>query len=99
MLTNRGKHSIHGRPASIDNLESYTDLEGDTVFGLDTKDRLLTRTERKSGLGSISLVIGYNAARVLPNKPRRILKESLAKVMLPPLLTAMGLSLAAGRAA
>jgi len=27
---------------------------------------------------------------VLPNKPRWILKESLAKVMLPPLLTAMG---------
>ena len=86
----RGKHSIHGRPASIDNLESYTDLEGDTIFGLDTKDRLLTHTERKSGLGSISLAIGCNAARVLPNKPRRILKESLAKVMLPPLLTAMG---------
>ena len=62
--TNRGKHSIHGRPASIDNLESYTDLEGDTVFGLDTKDRLLIRTERKSGLGSISLVIGYNAASI-----------------------------------
>ena len=62
--TNRGKHSIHGRPASIDNLESYTDLEGDTVFGLDTKDRLLTHTERKSGLGSISLAIGYNAASI-----------------------------------
>ena len=60
----RGKHSIHDRPASIDNLESYTDLEGDTVFGLDTKDRLLTHTERKSGLGSISLVIGYNAASI-----------------------------------
>jgi len=63
------------------------------------EDRLLTRTERKSGLGSISLAIGCNAARVLPNKPRRILKEPLAKVMLPPLLAAMGLSLAAGRAA
>ena len=62
--TNRGKHSIHDRPASIDNLESYTDLEGDTVFGLDTKDRLLTHTERKSGLGSISLVIGYNATSI-----------------------------------
>ena len=62
--TNRGKHSIHDRPASIDNLESYTDLEGDTIFGLDTKDRLLTHTERKSGLGSISLVIGYNAASI-----------------------------------
>ena len=62
--TNRGKLSIHGRPASIDNIESYTDLEGDTIFGLDTKDRLLTHTERKSGLGSISLVIGYNAASI-----------------------------------
>ena len=62
--TNRGKHSIHDRPASIDNLESYTDLEGDTIFGLDTKDRLLTHTERKSGLGSISLAIGYNAASI-----------------------------------
>ena len=28
------------------------------------EDRLLTRTERKSGLGSISLVIGYNAASI-----------------------------------
>ena len=62
--TNRGKHSIHDRPASIDNLESYTDLEGDTIFGLDTKDRLLTHTERKSGLGSTSLVIGYNATSI-----------------------------------
>ena len=28
------------------------------------EDRLLTHTERKSGLGSISLVIGYNAASI-----------------------------------
>lgn len=62
--TNRGKHSIHDRPEEIDNLESYDDLEGDTIFGLDTSDRLLTHTERKSGLGSISLVIGYNATNI-----------------------------------
>ena len=39
-------------------------MEGDTIFGLDTKDRLLPHTERKSGLGSIRLVIGYNATGI-----------------------------------
>ena len=35
---------------------------------------------------------------VLPNKPRWILKEPLAKVMLPPLLTTMGAEFSSWRA-
>lgn len=49
---------------AIDNLERFGDLEGDTIFGKDAKDRLLTHTDRKSGLGSISLILGYNAASI-----------------------------------
>ena len=62
--TRQGKRSIHDRPAAIDNLERFGDLEGDTIFGKDAKDRLLTHTDRKSGLGSISLILGYNAASI-----------------------------------
>ena len=36
-------------------------MEGDTIFGKDTKDRILTHVERKSGLLSASLVRGYNS--------------------------------------
>ena len=63
--TNRGKHSIHDRPEIINQLGRYGDLEGDTIFGKDTKDRLLTHVDRKSGLGSISLLIGHNSTDIV----------------------------------
>lgn len=72
--TNRDKHSIHDRPNEVDNLSRYGDLEGDTIFGKDTKDRLLTHTDRKSGLGSISLIIGYNAT-IVPKQTKRDLER------------------------
>ena len=59
--TNRDKNNIANRPEAINNLERYGDLEGDTIFGKDTKDRILTHVERKSGLLSASLVRGYNS--------------------------------------
>lgn len=62
--TNRDKHSIHDRPAIIDEKGRIRDLEGDTVVGLDKKDRLLTHSDRKSGLASISKIIGFNANKV-----------------------------------
>ena len=62
--TNRMKHSIHDRPDVVDKLARIGDLEGDTIFGKDPKDRLLTHIDRKTGLISIGLVIGYNAHNI-----------------------------------
>lgn len=62
--TNRTKHNIAERPEIINSLTRYGDLEGDTIFGKDTKDRILTHVERKSGLLSASLVRGYNSHNI-----------------------------------
>ena len=59
--TDRTKHSIHDRPEAVDKLERLGDLEGDTIVGRDQKDRLLTHTERVTGIVSISRIIGFNA--------------------------------------
>lgn len=58
------KRSIHTRPAVIEELTRYGDLEGDTVFGSDTKDRILTHVDRTTGLLSLSLVLGYDSHRI-----------------------------------
>ena len=62
--TNRIEHSIHDRPAVVDELDRFGDLEGDTIVGKDKKDRLLTHTERITGIISISRIIGFNAHKV-----------------------------------
>ena len=62
--TNRDKHSINERPEIINSLARVGDLEGDTIFGKDTKDRLLTHVDRKTGILSISLIKGYNANNI-----------------------------------
>ena len=62
--TNRDKHNISERPKEVDDLERYGDLEGDTIFGLDKKDRILTHTDRKSGLLAASLVRNFNANKI-----------------------------------
>lgn len=62
--TNRTEHSIHDRPAIVDEKGRIRDLEGDTIVGLDPKDRLLTHSDRKTGLASISRIIGFNAYKV-----------------------------------
>jgi len=48
--TNRDKHHISERPKEVDELKYYGDLEGDTILGLKTTDRILTHVDRKSGL-------------------------------------------------
>lgn len=58
------KRNIAERPAVINNLERIGDLEGDTIFGKDTRDRILTHIERKSGLLSASLVRRYNGQNI-----------------------------------
>lgn len=60
--TNR--RNISERPEIINNLGRIGDLEGDTIFGKDTKDRILTHIERKSGLLSASLVRKYNGHKI-----------------------------------
>lgn len=62
--TNRATHSIHNRPEVVNNLERIGDLEGDTIVGKDKRDRLLTHTDRKTGLTSISLVLSHNASKI-----------------------------------
>lgn len=58
------KRNIAERPEIINNLERIGDLEGDTIFGKDTRDRILTHVERKSGLLSASLVRRYNGQNI-----------------------------------
>ena len=59
--TTRGKRSIHTRPVVIEELTRYGDLEGDTIFGRDSKDRILSHVDRVTGLLSLSLILGYNS--------------------------------------
>lgn len=70
--TNRTKHSIHDRPEAVDRLERLGDLEGDTIVGKDQKDRLLTHTERITGIVSISRVIGFNAHSIYKQSEKDI---------------------------
>ena len=62
--TNRNKRNISERPKEIDGLKRYGDLEGDTIFGRDTKDRILTHVDRKSGVLSASLVRNFDADKI-----------------------------------
>ena len=59
--TTKNIRSIRQRPKEVDSLLRFGDLEGDTIFGKDTKDRLLTHVDRYTGLGSISLILGHNS--------------------------------------
>ena len=45
-----GKRNIATRPGVVDELGRLGDLEGDTIFGKDSRDRLLTHVERKTGV-------------------------------------------------
>jgi len=56
--------SIHDREPVIEQRARLGDLEGDTVVGLDTKDRLLTHVDRASGECSLGIVLGYNARKI-----------------------------------
>lgn len=60
----RDKRSIHDRPVVIEELTRYGDLEGDTIFGLDTKDRILSHIDRVTGVLSLSLILGYDSYKI-----------------------------------
>lgn len=70
--TNRARHSIHDRPEIVDELGRLGDLEGDTIVGKDKTDRLLTHTERITGIVSISRIIGFNAHKVCSQSKKDI---------------------------
>lgn len=58
------KQSIHSRPTAVEELTRYGDLEGDTIFGKDTKDRLLTHVDRVTGILSLSLILEYDSHKI-----------------------------------
>lgn len=58
------KRSIHDRPTIVKSLGRIGDLEGDTIVGKDTKDRLLTHVDRLTGKLSISRIISYDSFKV-----------------------------------
>lgn len=60
----KNKRGIHTRPAVIEQLTRYGDLEGDTIFGKDTKDRILSHVDRVTGLLSLSLVLSYDSYKI-----------------------------------
>ena len=65
--------SIHDRAPVIENRTRLDDYEGDTVVGLDKKDRLLTYVDRTSGECLIGLVLGFNAVKIA-NKTSNLLE-------------------------
>lgn len=81
--TTKDKRSIHDRPAVVEELARYGDLEGDTIFGKDTRDRILTHVDRVTGLVSLSLVLGYDSSRIhqqTVTDVRRIFGESIRTI-------------------
>lgn len=60
----KDKRSIHDRPVVVERLTRYGDLEGDTIVGSDKKDRILTHTDRVTGIVSLSRVIGFDSYKV-----------------------------------
>ena len=56
--------SIHERDQIIEYRTRIGDLEGDTIVGLDKKDRILTHVDRSSGECNLGLVLNYNASKI-----------------------------------
>lgn len=56
--------SIHQRPEIVEARTRLGDLEGDTIVGLDYKDRIATHVDRTSGECLLALVLGYNACKI-----------------------------------
>jgi IS30 family transposase len=60
----KDKRNIRIRPSIVERVVRYGDLEGDTIFGLDTKDRILSHLDRVTGIMSLSLVLGYDSYKI-----------------------------------
>ena len=55
---------IDTRPVVVEERSRLGDFEGDTVVGLDTRDRLVTGVDRKSGYGLLDLVMTATAEKI-----------------------------------
>lgn len=64
--------SIDDRPAIANARARLGDTEGDTIAGLDTKDRLPTHVDRASGECMIGRIVGFTARNVADHTLRRI---------------------------
>jgi len=64
--------SIHDRPKVVEKRSRVGDLEGDTIVGLDKKDRILTHVDRASGEGQLDLTLSYSAEQVAILTERRV---------------------------
>jgi len=71
--------SIHNRDPVIEARTRLNDYEGDTVVGLDKKDRLLTYVDRTSGECLIGLVLSFDAVKIT-NKTLRLMKANEAEM-------------------
>lgn len=56
--------SIHDRPSVVDKRTRLGDLEGDTIVGLDKRDRIATHVDRACGECNIDLILQYNAVKL-----------------------------------
>lgn len=64
--------SIHKRPAIVAKRTRLGDLEGDTIVGLDQKDRIATHVDRSSGECNLGLILGYDASKIATLTSRTI---------------------------
>ena len=71
--------SIHNRDPVIEARTRLNDYEGDTVVGLDKKDRLLTYVDRTSGECLIGLVLSFDAVKIT-NKTLGLMKANEAEM-------------------
>jgi IS30 family transposase len=71
--------SIHDRGLMVEQRVRLGDWEGDTVVGLDHKDRILTHVERACGECRLGLVLGYDAHKIA-DRTVRTLAEALVPV-------------------
>lgn len=70
--------SIHDRGLVVEQRARLGDWEGDTVVGLDHKDRILTHVERASGEGRLGLVLGYDAHKIAEHTVRTLAKSPVS---------------------
>jgi IS30 family transposase len=71
--------SIHNRDPVIEARTRLNDYEGDTIVGLDKKDRLLTYVDRTSGECLIGLVLGFSPQKIT-TATRQLTVASKAKL-------------------
>lgn len=69
--------SIHQRPAIVSKRTRLGDLEGDTIVGLDKKDRILTHVDRASGECNLGLVLSYDAGKIAAMTTRTVKRSPI----------------------